>query len=160
MTGFFNLEVIIYIILGLSLICLILIIWNIRLEIKNRHLLRGKNARSLEDTFVNIQHDLDIFEVFKKEIEAYLVNIERRLSTSVRGVHNISFSAFQGLESGGKSFAAAFLNEKGDGVIISSLQARERVSIFAKQIKNYKSDVELSDEEKQALTKAKESCSV
>jgi hypothetical protein len=160
MTDFFNLQTIIYIILGLFLICLILIIWNIRLEIKNRHLLRGKNARSLEDTFVNIQRDLDKFEVFKKEIEAYLVNIEKRLSTSVRGVHNISFSAFQGLESGGKSFATAFINEKGDGVIISSIQARERISIFAKQIKNYKSEVELSDEEKEALTKAKESCSV
>ncbi len=160
MMAFFNLEIIIYIILGLSLICLALIIWNIRLEIKNRRLLRGKNARSLEDTFVNIQRDLDKFEVFKKEIEAYLINIEGRLSTSVRGVHNISFNAFQGLESGGKSFATAFLNEKGNGIIISSLQARERISLFAKHIKNFKSEVELSDEEKEALTKAKESCSV
>ncbi len=160
MTDFFNLEIIIYIVLGLSLICLVLIIWNIRLEIKNRRLLRGKNARSLEDTFVTIQCDLDKFEAFKKEIEAYLVNIEKRLGTCARGVQNISFNAFQGLESGGKSFATAILNEKGDGVIISSLQARERVSIFAKQIKGFKSDVELSDEEKEALTKAKESCSV
>ena len=160
MTDFFNMQVIIYIIIGLSIICLFLIAWNIRLEIKNRRLLRGKGARSLEDTFINIQRDLDKFEVFKKEVEAYLINIERRLSTSIRGVHNISFSAFQGLESGGKSFATALLNEKGDGVILSSLHARERVSIFAKQIKNYKSEVELSEEEMEALTKAKESCSV
>jgi len=109
---------------------------------------------------MTIQKDLDKFAVFRKEIEAYLTNIEKRLGTCIRGVQNISFNAFQGLDSGGRSFASAFLDEKGDGVIISSLHARERVSIFAKQIKRYKSEVELSEEEKMALTKARESCSV
>ncbi|HRY30972.1 MAG TPA: DUF4446 family protein [Candidatus Paceibacterota bacterium] len=160
MVNFFKLEIIVYIISVLSIVCLILIAWNIRLEIKNRRLLRGKNAKSLEDTIMTIQKDLDKFAVFRKEIEAYLTNIEKRLGTCIRGVQNISFNAFQGLDSGGRSFASAFLDEKGDGVIISSLHARERVSIFAKQIKRYKSEVELSEEEKMALTKARESCSV
>lgn len=160
MTTFFTIENIIYIILALSLICLILLIWVIRLEIKNRRLLRGKNAKDLEDSFMSMQNDIDHLHEFKSEIEKYLMNIEKRLSTSVRGLQNVSFSAFQGLESGGKSFATALLNEKGDGIILSSLQARERVSIFAKQIKGYKADVELTEEEKLALTKAKESCSV
>jgi len=47
------------------------------------------------------------------------------------------------------------LNEDGDGVVFSSLYSRERMSIFAKPIKNGKSEYELTEEEKEALKKAK-----
>jgi hypothetical protein len=97
---------------------------------------------------------------FKRELELYLQTVEKRLSKSIQGVENINFNAFKGSETGGKSFATAFLNEKGDGVIISSLYARERISIFSKQVKGFKPEVDLSEEEKTALTKAKESCSL
>ena len=49
----------------------------------------------------------------------------------------------------------AFLNDEGDGVIMSSLYARDRMSIFAKPIKKGKSEFELSAEEKEVLDKAK-----
>lgn len=156
----FNSEIIIYITLGLSLIVFVFLIWNIRLEIRLRRLLRGKDARSLEDSFVTFQKELDSFNNFQLEMKKYLTNVERRLGTSLRGFHNITFSAFKGMESGGKSFATALLNEKGDGVILSSLQARDRISIFSKQVKKYQTEIELSEEEREALTKAKESCKV
>ena len=38
---------------------------------------------------------------------------------------------------------------------MSSLYARDRVSIFSKQIKKFKSEVELSEEEKKAVDDAK-----
>ncbi|HMP67409.1 MAG TPA: DUF4446 family protein [Candidatus Paceibacterota bacterium] len=160
MINLFDLQIIIYIVLGLSLVFVVLLIWNIRLEIKIKRLLRGKNAASLEDSFLTIQNELNDFSKFKTEIENHLINVEKRLSTSIRSVQSVSFNAFTGLESGGKSFATAFLNEKGDGIILSSLHARDRISLFIKSIKNYKSDVELSGEETLALTKAKESCIV
>jgi len=40
-------------------------------------------------------------------------------------------------------------------VVFSSLYSRERMSVFAKPIKNNKSEYELSAEEKEALEKAK-----
>ena len=46
------------------------------------------------------------------------------------------------------------LNEEGDGVVFSSLYSRERMSVFAKPIKNNKSEYELTSEEKEALKKA------
>lgn len=160
MTEIFNLQNIIYILLGLTLLSICLLIWNIKLELKIKRILRGKKNADMEESFFTMQKELDDFAHFRTEIEKYLINIEKRLSTSVRGVSNLSFSAFAGLESGGKSFATALLNEKGDGIILSSLHARDRVSIFTKTIKNYKSDIELSEEEQNALTKAKESCIV
>ena len=44
------------------------------------------------------------------------------------------------------------LNEEGDGVVFSSLYSRERMSIFAKPIKNNKSEYELSDVESAIVT--------
>jgi hypothetical protein len=160
MTNFLNLENIIYITIGLAILVLVMLAWNIRLEIKTRKLMRGKNGRSLEDAFLAMQSELDGFEKFKKEMEKYLLSVEKRVATSVRGFSNVTFNAFKGMESGGKSFATAFLNEKGDGIIFSSLHARDRVSIFTKEVKNFKTDVEMSDEEQEALTKATKSCKV
>jgi len=47
------------------------------------------------------------------------------------------------------------LNEVGDGVVLSSLYSRERMSVFAKPVKAGKSEFELSDEEKEVLARAK-----
>jgi hypothetical protein len=160
MIELFSIQNIIYLITSLAILLFIFLIWNIRLEIRMRRLLKGKNAKTLEDSFISMQKDLKGLEDFREEMKKYLRNVEARLSRSIRGVSNINFNAFSGLESGGKSFATAFLNEKGDGVILSSLHARDRVSIFAKEVKSYKTEVELSEEETSALTKAKESCSL
>jgi hypothetical protein len=46
------------------------------------------------------------------------------------------------------------LNEEGDGVVLSSLYSRERMSVFAKPIKNKKSEYELTVEEKAVLDQA------
>ena len=47
------------------------------------------------------------------------------------------------------------LNEEGDGVVLSSLYSRERMSVFAKPIKGGKSEYELTGEETNAIKKAK-----
>ncbi|MGH7249434.1 MAG: DUF4446 family protein, partial [Minisyncoccia bacterium] len=54
-----------------------------------------------------------------------------------------------------QSFAIGMMNEDGDGLVLSSLYSRERMSIFAKPIKRGKSEYELTAEEKEALNKAK-----
>ena len=54
-----------------------------------------------------------------------------------------------------QSFAIGMLNEEGDGVVFSSLYSRDRMSVFAKPIKNNKSEYELSDEERKVLDRAK-----
>lgn len=160
MTEFFTIQNIIYLTTALVILFLILILFIIRLEIKIRRLMRGKKGQSLEDSFVSMQKDLKSMEKFQEEMREYLSNVESRLSRSIRGFSNINFNAFKGLESGGKSFATAFLNEHGDGIVLSSLHARDHVSIFAKEVRNYKTEIQLSDEEIAALTKAKESCSI
>jgi len=142
-----------------ALVCLIILIgFIIRIEIKIKRLTRGKNM-SIEDAIYSIEKDLKDFGIFRNDLQKYLNTVEKRIKNSIQGVHALNYKAFEGLDSGGgQSFAIAFLNEKGDGVIISTLHARDRVNVFSKPIINFKAIVKLSDEETLALTKATESC--
>lgn len=144
------------ILISLGALSLILIGLVIHLEIKLSRLLRGKNAKTLEDTIVSTDNRVRRLEQSRAEVENYLKTVEIRLKKSVQGVDTIRFNAFKGNgEGGGQSFATALVNEKGDGVVISSMYSRDRMSIFAKPIKNLKSDFELTDEERSSLSQAK-----
>ncbi len=146
-----------FIVLFLAGTVLVLLLWNIRLEWKLRRLLLGKNAHSLEDTIVSLGKGQEELARFRKELEVYLKNVERRLRSSVRGISTVRFNAFKGSGAGGnQSFATAFLNEEGNGVVFSSLYARDRMSIFAKPVEKHTAHFELTEEEQEALKKARE----
>ncbi len=145
----------------LAVLVIALIGWVIRLEMKLKKMLLGKGATTIEESLTNISGSLTDLTKFRTELELYLVNVEKRLRRSIQGVHTLRFNPFKGTGSGGnQSFATAILNEEGDGVILSSLYSREHVSVFSKPVKNYISEYELSEEEKDALAKAKDILSV
>ena len=56
-----------------------------------------------------------------------------------------------------QSFAVALLSENGDGAVLSSLYARDRMSVFAKPVKNFSSEFEMTEEEKEVLARARRS---
>lgn len=149
-----NERALMFVLLGAVLILVILII---RMEIKFRRVLHGKNAKNLEDTIVYFGKELSGLREFENEMKQYLQNAERRIKQSTQGIHTVRFNPFKGIGGGGnQSFATAFINEYGNGVVLSSLYSRERMSMFAKPIKNYTSEFELTTEEKEAIQKARE----
>ncbi len=160
LTSITNTDIIFYLFITFIALIIFLLIWIIRLELRMKKLMRGKSGHTLENSFIDMQKDIDNLVKFRIDLEKYLKIIEKRISKSIQGVHNLNFNAFKGMDSGGKSFATAFLNENGDGIILSSLHARDRVSIFAKQVKKFKAEIELSEEENIALTKAREYCNL
>jgi hypothetical protein len=84
---------------------------------------------------------------------SHIHDSSRKLKKSIRGFETIRFNPFKD-QGGNQSFAIAFLNDEGDGVVISSLYSRDRTSVFAKPIKKMASEFELTEEEKEALNKA------
>jgi hypothetical protein len=69
----------------------------------------------------------------------------------------VRFNPFKGTGSGGnQSFSAAFVNERGDGLVLTSMYARDRISMFAKPLKAFASEFELSEEEKESIEKSKQ----
>ncbi|MBU6390258.1 DUF4446 family protein [Patescibacteria group bacterium] len=139
-------------------VSLILAVAVFLLERKLRKLLRGNKTKNIEETLVDLEHELRALKQFQTEAAAYLKDTEKRLNRSVQGIGMVRFNPFRGEGMGGsQSFASSFLSEKGDGLVLSSLYARDRMSVFAKPVKNFKSEYELTDEEKDSLQRAKES---
>jgi hypothetical protein len=64
----------------------------------------------------------------------------------------VRFNPFEDAGSN-QSFAIGLLNEQGDGVVVSSLYARERMSVFAKPIQQHNSSHELTTEEYSVIQK-------
>ncbi len=134
-------------------VILLLVIWVFLIELRLKKIFRGKGAKELEGVLLSLGDDLKKLNVSREEIEKYLETVERRLKKSVQGVGIIRFNPFEDAGSN-QSFSVAFLNEGGDGVVISSLYSREKVSVYAKPVKNYNSEYPLSEEEKEAVKNA------
>lgn len=141
---------------ALTLITLVLLGVTISLSKKIRRLLKGKNAQTLEDTIVALRTEVEELTQAHGATTENLQAVRNRLSQSVQGVGVVRFTAFRG-EGNGQSFAVALLNEHGDGVVLSTLHARDRMSIFGKPIAQFHSQHELSEEEQNALTEARQS---
>ncbi len=148
-------EMVVYILIGVVIVLTLLLI---RLEHRFNKVLRGKKGDSLEETIHELLKGVSDLQTFQRESIEYLKNIEARLKRSIQSVETTRFNPFKGTgEGGNQSFATAFLNEKGDGAIVSSLYSRDRVSIFSKPVKKFSSEFELTKEEKETLQKAKNS---
>jgi len=128
-------------------------IWIFITEKRLKRFFAGKKARDLEEAIVTIEAEVSRLTKAKENTEKELATINAKLKKSIRGLETVRFNPFPD-QGGNQSFAIGLLNEEGDGVVVSSLYSRERMSIFAKPIKNNKSEYELSAEEKEALKKA------
>ncbi len=145
-----------YIVFGLAGLCVILVAWVVRLEVKMRRLTDGSSGKSLEGVIVDAHKKLDMLSEFRTDSLAYFGDVERRLNKSVQAVETIRFNPFPGSgEGGNQSFSTAFLSEHGDGVVVTSMYSRDRVSVFAKPIKKFASTFETTDEEKEVVNEAK-----
>ena len=148
----------IYILSALALVIIILFIWVIWLQNKLGKLLAGK-TKNLDESMAFITKEIAELKKFRTTAEETFKNHDARLKKTISGVETIRFNPFKGDGSGGnQSFATAFINEEKNGVIISSLYSRDHVSVFSKPIKNLISEQgELTTEEKEAMTRAKNS---
>lgn len=142
-----NSNLLLYGLLGLVLI---LGFFFIRLEIRFRRLLGGKEARSLEQIIVEMAQALDKLNEQHSLTQTELQTLHQRTRESVRHVRTLRFNPFPG-EGGNQSFATALLNDDGHGVVISGLYTRGQVNVYAKPVRERASDHELSAEEKAVL---------
>lgn len=152
-----SLDILLYALIGITIL---LVLWIIKMEMRLTRMLRGKTGKDIEDTIISLEKDINEMKDFRLQSIGYMKNIEARLKRSIQSAETIRFNPFKGTGSGGnQSFSSALLNEKGDGVVFSSLYSREHVSIYAKPLKKFQSEFELTGEEKEAVKKAKESLS-
>ena|SRR3989338_154676 len=129
-------------------------VWAFVTEKRLKRFFLGKKAKDLEDTIITLEQEISKLHKGRVEAEQNIAMIQNKLKKSIRGLETVRFNPFPD-QGSNQSFAIGMLDEEGDGVVISSLYARERMSVFAKPVKGGKSEYELSSEEKEVLEKAK-----
>lgn len=113
----------------------------------------GTNGKNLEDAIYQLMSDHELFQNRVERVEETNGRLNFEIKSSLRGIATVRYNAFNDV--GGKqSFATALLGEDGNGVVISSIYARERMNVYAKPIQNFNSEYELSTEEMKALKEA------
>ena len=147
-------EILIYVLVA---VVIILIAWIIRLETKIKNIPSVKINENINNRIEVLQEDISELENFREKTNSNLTTIGNELKKTIKGIETIRFNPFKdGSVGGNQSFATTLVDDYGNGVVISSLYSRERVSVFAKPIINWICEYELSEEEKISLKQARE----
>lgn len=138
--------------LALSIIANIaFIVWMSKTEKRLKRFFQGKKATDLEESFHVLDTRIGSLEQAKQSHDATLANHDARIKQGVKSIPLTRFNPFPDV-GGNQSFAMSLVDEQGNGVVLSSLYARDRMSVFAKGVKAGKGEQELSEEEQQILT--------
>ncbi len=139
--------------LGLTLLSLI---FTILIYVRVNKFFRQGSGQSFEGTVANILKNIEALQNFQKELTDYVNILEKRVSRTVAAAHLKRYNPFKGVGEGGQqSHSTALISEQGDGVMLSTLATRDRVSVFAKPIKKFESEMEFTPEEKETLNEAR-----
>jgi hypothetical protein len=148
-----TMNILLYSIVALGIILVVFGVWIFILSQRMNRLLRGKKTANLEETILDLIKEHTKISNQQQYLEKEHLLLKKKTTTSIRGIGFMRFNAFK--DSGGnQSFAIALIDEQGNGVIISTLFARERMSVFAKNIRAFACEQQLSNEERSALDQA------
>lgn len=115
---------------------------------------RGQGAISLESLMKECVEGIAKMEERNELISKHALSLDTRVSHAIRNAQMIRYKAFE-TNGSNQSFSIALLNEKGSGVVITSLHAHDRISTFAKPIEKYASSYDLTEEEMAVINEAK-----
>ena len=137
---------------GLLVVVLALIGWIIALERRIKRLTAGRAAASLEELIGDIGEDVERIMLAWQKAEERFNHIDERLRKQISHVKTIRFNPFAD-QGSNQSFATAIVNDHGDGVVISSLYSRDKMSVYSKPVKSHQSEYDLTAEELAALSR-------
>ena len=111
------------------------------------------NGKNLEEDLENYMYRVEKVEKQNVKISNQIENLNSNLANCIQKVGIVRYNAFKDVGSD-LSFSLALLDEKNNGVVLNGIYARETSNIYAKPIKNGKSNYAVSEEETQAIQKA------
>lgn len=113
-------------------------------------LVKGESGASLETLVVGNHRDTEAVLAGIGEIRDTLAQHDRRIREKIRTVVVERYNAFGELGND-LSFSMSFLDETGNGAVISSIYGRDESRVYAKPVKNGDSDYTLTDEERRVI---------
>ncbi len=140
----------------LALIILLVFVINKMNVISRKYsmLMSGKKGADLEKIIKIRFKEMDQVKANAKRVTREHKEIKKSLSKGFSKLGLVKYDAFD--EMAGKlSFSLAILNDDNSGVILTAMHSREGCYIYAKEIIKGDSYIPLSEEEKDALERAK-----
>jgi len=138
----------------LFVLTLIIYIRQRKLLARYRRLLNGESAQDLESLLLEQEQMIKSLEAQVADLKRLTNSYSREAKKHVQKVGMVRFNAFPDTGSD-LSFAIALLDGEDNGVVLSSLYGRAESRIYAKPIQGGTSTYKLSDEEKEAIQKAR-----
>lgn len=151
---------------GVALLCLLLVngltlvvaiaalARGLSLSRRQARMLRGVDGESLESLLINnasnavaVQRDLERALAIGEANQAALSQTVRRI-----GFHRYDALANVG---GQQSFSLSLLDEGANGIVLTSLYTRQEMRVYAKTVKNGRSEIALTPEEQRAISQAR-----
>jgi len=147
-------------------VCLIVVIWIVVLQARMsrlhkvyRRLVRGTTKSSIEQLLITYADDVHQTAGQMKDIVTNIESLTEQLhSLQQRHLIEPSIVRFNAFSENGSdlSYAVAFVNTAGNGVVLSSIYGRDESRTYAKPIVKGQSTYALTNEEKEAIQKASE----
>lgn len=124
-----------------------------RLKTSYNSFMKGKDARTLEESILDRFEELDELTTLTMKNRADIRKINEEMLSNFQKVGIYKYDAFH--EMGGKlSFALTLLDGNDNGYIINSMHSREGCYNYIKEIVKGESYIELSEEESESLERA------
>lgn len=149
-----------YILLGVTALCLILLIVTIvliaktsKLNKKYQKFMQGSDAKSLEKDIIGLYEDNKFLKTTVDKNKHDIRKIYKNMELTFQKIGIVKYDAFQ--QMGGKlSFSLALLNQNNDGFILNSVHSSEGCYSYTKEVKNGECSIALGNEEQRALDMA------
>lgn len=146
-------DIVVYLVIAVFVVALAVLgyfVYDLRKKLKSLFPNSDKQTESLNKIFDNYIKKL---EKTSKDIEGVNQRMDELESESRSFLQIVNFRRFNPFkETGGdQSFLLALMDDKKNGILITSLHSREGTRVYAKELKAGKSLSNLSDEEKAFL---------
>lgn len=155
---FLRTDTFLIIILLISVLSIILLILNhLKLtKLKNEYsefMKKLGNGKNIDENLKVYMDRVQKVEDLNKEIIQYCERLDKTVDTCIQKIGIVRYNAFKDVGSN-LSFTLALLDNNNNGVVLNGIYSRDNSNIYAKPIKDGKSEYVLSDEEKEAIEKA------
>ena len=156
MQNFSNNNLIVLIILAILLVInVFLLIGILQLKKKVKIFLKGKKVKDLEEVISGQLKRIKGAEANIKKLSEWNKELQEIVDISITKIGLVRFNPFN--DTGGdQSFVIALLDSNNNGLVLSSLYARDGNRVFTKPIEKGKSVYNLSKEEEKAIAEAME----
>jgi Protein of unknown function (DUF4446) len=152
-----RLTALVYASLGAGAVLLLAVVaLSLRLSQVRRAYARLLDGARREDLLAVVSRQIDAAEQLQRKVSLIsreTAELGQRLSTAVKRIGFTRYDAFPDI-GGQLSFSAAFLDDAGDGVVLSTINGRSDSRSYAKAVKGGHSEHQLSEEERAAIAMA------